>query len=227
MNDMGGMDDPIPMIPIGAHTYYRNGGLDPTVVVPWPDDMEMIAGNSKATSEQTGVVVWACSQGTIGDTTAPHGLPQDFNAGPTIPASCPMEDSLGPIQLKLTVFFPNCLHPITTSKPKSANYTSRMSYALPNNQPGRINAYCPAGAAPIPQLTVVVRWLLNFGEGIPNDGTNWDLSALELSSDGMNGAGIHGMTAHADFMNGWHADAVADLVEHCFVPPYPHNCGLQ
>lgn len=213
------------MTPIGAHVYYRNGGVDPALVGNYPPDLEMIAGNSKATTPQLGTVEWSCSPGFVGSHPGITHLPGEYSRGALIPDSCPLLDEYGrPFQLKVTILFKNCLK-VTPALP-IGNDSALLSRPISGGGDDQDDyAVCPAGTRAIPRVEIVVRYQLSTAEGITNDGTNWDLTSLMLASDGMNGAGMHGVTAHADFMNGWKTADTRTLVTDCFAPPYPHSCG--
>ena len=120
--------------------YYQSGGL--SYVNTPPTGLEILGGNSHATSEQSkNVVKFTCSGGVTGSFTAP----------PVCPAG-----SL----LKIVVFTPNCLaHTLLANGADGKNDTSQSTYA--------VNGSCPAGYDPIAQARIEVK----YPTGIDGRGT--------------------------------------------------------
>ena len=110
--------------PTGSVAYYRPGeGVDPTSLQPYPDGLEMIAGDSSALDAQsTSVVAWTC--GT--------GIARDANP-PTCAAGRP---------LRMLVTFPDCWNGADVD---SADHRSHVAYSS--------HGACPADhPVPVPQL---------------------------------------------------------------------------
>ena len=76
--------------PVGFTAYYRPGsGIEPADVVPYPEGLMLIGGDSKATEPQpTDIVSWSCGTGPARETEPPH---------------CPPGSSL-----RMLVKFPDC-----------------------------------------------------------------------------------------------------------------------
>ena len=115
---------------VELQAYYQSGGL--AFVNTPPTGFEVVAGNAKATAEQSkSVVKFTCSGGTTGS----------FSAPPTCPAG-----SL----LKVVVFTPNCLTHALVQVADGQNDTAQTAYAT--------NGVCPAGFDPIAQARIEVKY---------------------------------------------------------------------
>jgi hypothetical protein len=110
--------------PTGSVAYYRPGErVDPVSVQPYPDGLEMIAGDSSALESQpTSVVAWTCGTGIARDASPP-----------TCAAGRP---------LRMLVTFPDCWNGKDVD---SADHRSHMAYSN--------RGACPADhPVPVPQL---------------------------------------------------------------------------
>ena len=116
--------------PVKSTAYYRAGiGVDPTTVQPYPEGLEMIAGNAAATSEQPiEVTAWTCGTGGVRN---------------AVPPVCP--DSR---YLRLIVTFPDCWDGENLD---SRNHIDHVAYSAG----GRCSEKHPV---PIPQLQFSVEY---------------------------------------------------------------------
>ena len=121
-------DRPVEALDMAA--YYRRNTIAP--VKPFPANLMMIAGDSKATSPQsTSVVFWNCSLAAT-------------NPSPTVP-------NCGASSLRLHVVFPECWDGRRTDSP---DHRSHMAYA--------VKGACPAShPVAVPQLVQVFRYPSN------------------------------------------------------------------
>lgn len=209
-----------------ALVYYRNEGVDPLEIQPFPEDLSFVAGNSGATQRQDrSIVQWSC----IGTKFA--GEPDQIGFGTTIPASCPVlgANGIDPYQLRMAVFFPNCFF----VSADQVNDTGNTAYAQPlDHRTNKIKRTCTsygAGWIAIPQVQVGARWPTTGAPVILVDGVlSYDLSHFQLASDGVTSDGVttgrNGMTGHADFMSGWLQSDIDALVQACYTD-VQQDCG--
>jgi len=201
-----------------ALIYYRNEGVDPLEIQPFPEDLSFVGGNSMATARQSKTVVqWSC----VGQKV--NGLADQFGFGATIPPSCPVlgADLINPYQLRMAVFFPNCLF----VSADQTNDTDRTAYSQPlAHRTNKIKRTCTtygSGWIAIPQVQVGARWPITSAPVILVNGVlSYDLSHFQLASDGVTAGGVttgrNGMTGHADFMSGWTQSDIDALVKACY-----------
>lgn len=198
-------------------SYYRNAFLDPQTIRPFPRDLAMVGGDSKATTRQVSNVAYVCIARS-----------DQSRSRTTIPATCPIQNRDNPpvpYTLRATVAFPNCVR----SDASLPNYTHRMTYAVANPAFPANSVWpliCPGRYSPIPQISIAARWPLT---AFPVVNGRYDLTGATLSSDLMmmrDGTitGGHGTTLHADFMSGWTAPDIKSLVTNCFHRAQI-NCG--
>lgn len=112
------------LLPAGSVAYYRPGeGVDPVSVQPYPDGLEMIAGNAAALQPQLkSVVAWTCGTGIARDA-----------APPTCASGRP---------LRMLVTFPDCWNGRDID---SVDHQSHMAYSS--------GGTCPMDhPVPVPQL---------------------------------------------------------------------------
>ena len=126
------------VLPVAATVYYRRGTL--AEVTPFPNDLRMIAGDSKATSPQgMGVTFWSC------------GVASGVGRSAEVP-TCP--DTLGS-SLRLHIRFPECWD---GRRLDSADHKSHMAYAT--------RGRCPSThPIEVPQITQIYRYPTRGGEG--------------------------------------------------------------
>ena len=119
------------VLPVAATVYYRRGTL--AEVTPFPNDLRMIAGDSKATSPQgMGVTFWSC------------GVAAGAGRSAEVP-TCP--DMLGS-SLRLHIRFPECWD---GRRLDSADHKSHMAYAT--------RGRCPSThPIEVPQITQIYRY---------------------------------------------------------------------
>lgn len=171
-------EERIPITP-NFKVYYEKSG---EAEIPYPEDLEIIAGNAKATSsadtDELATHSWWCEYG-FEDGSTDHGV--DESGFPA--ATC----SLGRVQTILR--FQDCVNPDTLE----------VAYSGRHNLP-RENR-CPEGMLRIPQARFSVRY--NLSKALPN---GWSGKApLELASG-------PGYTFHGDFMNGWDPEAAENML---------------
>lgn len=222
--------------PYTALVYYRNAGVAPSSISGFNQNLSLRAGDPNATlanPQPDGVETWSC----VAEKHA--GFPNnEINFGKTIPSTCPLYldpvHSLYPFNLRLVVYFPNCFDPsnVTNSgglwTPNSPHYAEVSSSLTPpyTKTCSRYHGAPQSGYQAYPQVQVGFRWALQTGHGITNNGTNWDLSTLKLSSDQAAGQD-DGVTAHMDFMSGWSTAEITRLMADCYTgySGAGHNCG--
>ncbi len=95
--------------------------------------------------------------------------------------------------LQLALFFPQCWDGVNTDSP---DHVSHVAYAQPGVGCPESHPYL------IPQLELQFRWQ-------PEPGAQ-----LDVSSDPMVGQS-NGITAHADFVNGWELDTLKERTDNC------------
>jgi hypothetical protein len=119
------------VLPDGATVYYRRSTL--AEVVPFPDNLRMVAGNAKATSPQDPrVTFWNC------------GIASGVARSSTIP-TCP--DGRGSF-LRLHIRFPSCWNGTTLD---SADHQSHLAYAM--------RGACPSThPVAVPAIELIVRY---------------------------------------------------------------------
>ena len=127
-----------PVLPLAATTYYRRGTL--AEVSTFPNNLRMIAGDSKATSPQDlRVTCWSC------------GIDSGVDRSSSFP-TCP--DQRGSF-LRLHIRFPECWD---GRQLDSADHKSHMAYATRTG--------CPSThPVEVPQITQIYRYPTRGGEG--------------------------------------------------------------
>ncbi len=193
---------PVPAVVGGddeAHEvfYYSAAVDDLESVQPLPEGLRMVAGDPTATPEDpqdTSIVRWHCQSWASDDATNPV-----FTT--TIPA-CEAPD-----RVRMDIFFPSCWNGVDLD---SDDHRSHMAY------PVRVagETVCPE-THPVP----VVRVSYHYAFGVKPDvydpetrtSTGWRLSSDGYTVDGGSG----GASLHADWINGWHPEVMAAIVEGC------------
>ena len=191
-------------------SYYNNGDKPAEGLRNFPPGLKLIAGNSHATSRQsTDIVYYNCGEGT----TAENSAHRDY-----IPA-CPK----GAQALKLHVVFPDCLAVDGSGAPliDSPDHQSHGAYSS--------GGVCPPDH-PYAMPRLVQSWRYQpkafVNSTFPNPKDVGGPDDVWLSSDIEQGpppADQEGITAHADFFNGWKYQSTAtqrglnDLFANCIV----------
>jgi hypothetical protein len=196
--------------------YYNNGGKPASALHNLPLGLKMIAGNALATSRQPLKVAWYnCGEGT----TAANDKHRNY-----IPA-CPHRAQA----LKLHVVYPDCLAVDKAGQPvlDSADHKSHATYSS--------GGKCPAGHPyGIPQVIQSWRYRATAfpNHRFPNPKDVGGPDDVYLSSDRDGAAppaSQEGISAHADFFNGWHYTSngkqrgLGDLYQQCILAM--KNCG--
>jgi hypothetical protein len=174
--------------PDEATFYYKTGyNVDVTTVVPFPAGLRMIAGNKTATGPQPHVT-WLCRD--------PSGGLIDTKAG-TVPTSCRVGD-----RVRLQIIFPQCWDGARLDSP---DHQSHMAYPTYRNQPQF--STCPSThPVPLPEITEFFDYVV----------TNAASPAFWRLSSDMYGTSIPGgLSAHADWVNGWDPQTMATIVAQC------------
>jgi hypothetical protein len=126
------------ILPVAATIYYRRGTL--AEVSPFPNNLRMIAGDSKATTPQsTGVTFWSC------------GIESGIARSAEIPTCPDMRGSF----LRLHIRFPECWDGRNVD---SADHKSHLAYATRTG--------CPSThPIEVPQITQIYRYPTRGGAG--------------------------------------------------------------
>ena len=175
------------VMPDRATFYYKTGQfLPPAATQTLPVGLKMIAGSARATGKQT----------------SPDGLMQVVtwiclngsarSAGDLTIPNCQPGDVV-----RLTVIFPQCWNGKDLDSP---DHQSHMAYPLYSQRK------CPAThPVQIPEITEHFDWPVLPGA---NPAT-WHLSSdMDTTKPG-------GLSAHADWMNGWDEATFAAIVQQC------------
>lgn len=173
-------------VPVAANFYYKNGIMDPAVIQPIPAGLRMIAGNKNATSAQSNVG-WNC-QLVWNQQAAVDGM---------VP-NCAVGDAV-----VLDIRFPECWDGVNLDSP---DHKSHMAYAIFVNAPG-YQSKCPSThPVAIPRITEIFR----FPVTTTSRPLNW-----RMTSDTYSSSIRGGLSAHADWMDGWSRDGMTTLVQSC------------
>jgi hypothetical protein len=120
--------------------------------------------------------------------------------------SCPVGDAV-----RLAIHFPQCWDGVNLDSP---DHKSHMSYPDYRNAPSR--STCPSThPVPLPQITEIVDYDVRAGA----NPLLW-----RLASDMYSASTRGGLSAHADWMNGWDSATMATLVTHCLNKAL--DCGV-
>ena len=174
--------------PDEATFYYKTGyNVDVTTIVPFPAGLRMIAGNKAATAPQPHVT-WLCRD--------PSGGLVETKAG-TVPTICRVGD-----RVRLQIVFPQCWDGVRLDSP---DHQSHMAYPTYRNQP-QFSTCPPTHPVPLPEITEFFDYVVTNAASP---------SFWRLSSD-MYAASIPGgLSAHADWVNGWDPQTMATIVTQC------------
>lgn len=231
--------------------YYRNALVLPQTIGAIPKDLSIIAGEAKTPGEQNNqTVIWSC----VSDKMNHQSVEPNFRQ--QIPDWCPVDTGYpdyAPFYLRLVVKFPNCILPPPSEQHQQLQVLPPAAYAAPaggqvreayavwtSPQPHSAKSCTPYGASwlPIPQVQMGFRWPLSTsvasqftkaGVGLAYDLTHFTLASDHTPIDGGGYSGTHGMTAHADFMNGWDPAVLAALMHNCYgqgTGGTIQNCGV-
>jgi hypothetical protein len=160
--------------------YYKTGyyGIPPSQINPMPAGLRMIAGNSKASGPQPGVVHWKCeANGAVHSASIP---------------SCPVGDAV-----VMVVDFPQCWNGTDLD---SADHKSHMAYPsggrCPGSHPVAIPVITYNVLYPVTAATNTSRWRLasdNYDPALPG---GWSIHADWF--DGWNVAIKNAFIEHCD-----------------------------
>lgn len=180
--------------PDEATFYYKTGyNMDVRTIVPFPAGLRMIAGNKDATGPQPHVE-WLCR--------APDGSGVVNEAG-TVPTSCAAGS-----HVRLTILFPQCWDGVNLDSP---DHKSHMAYPVYRNPP-EVSSCPPSHPVALPEITEHFDWLV----------TNAAAPAFWRLTSDMYGASVKGgLSAHADWVNGWDPPTMSTIVTQCL------NTGLD
>lgn len=171
--------------------YYKTGyNLDPTKTNPIPAGLQMIAGDKNATSSQNVgpnySVGWNCQ----------YVWNQQASVDGFIP-NCGVGDAV-----VLMVNFPECWDGVNLDSP---DHKSHMSYATYRNQP-EVSSCPTSHPIQLPRISEIFRFPVTAN----SRPLNWRLTSDNYST-GIRG----GLSAHADWMDGWSRDGMTALVRNC------------
>ena len=171
--------------------YYKTGyNLDPTRTMPIPAGLRMIAGDKSATGTQdvgpNYAVGWNCML----------AYNQQASVDGFIP-NCAVGDAV-----VLMVNFPECWDGVNLDSP---DHKSHMSYATYRNQP-QVSSCPPTHPVQLPRISEIFRFPVTAN----SRPLNW-----RMTSDTYSTATRGGLSAHADWMDGWSRDGMTTLVRYC------------
>lgn len=171
-------------------------GWTPTDIQNFPEGLRIVAGDARATEPQDrDVIDWWCATGPA------------FDQGRTLFSSV-MPSCAPGLMVVLTVRFPQCWDGINLD---SADHQSHMAYGLgaywPPGQPAVPLGCPPSHPVPLPEITELYRWR------VPPEG----MVGWQLSSDPV--GAIPGLTAHADWWNGWDPAVFETMLNGCYRKP--------
>ena len=174
-----------PLVPTDILVYYKSDPLPGRRVNVYPAGLRMLAGNPDARAAQPHVH-WAC----LSDTSEVNTV--------GIPAQCPAGHTV-----ELTVSFPSCWDGVNLDAP---DHRSHMAY--PVGEVGSPTGMgCPAShPVQLPALTEKVRYRV----GTADSTAHWRLSSDQYSTS-LPG----GLSAHADWFNGWMPSVQQTWVSRC------------
>ena len=175
-----------PIKPDGAIFYYKSWDVPNALVKQPPKGLRMIAGNGKSTSADTSSGRYSCITPSTG-----NGTPWTK----TIP-NC----AVGTF-LQMQIGFPQCWDGVNLDSPDHKSHMAEASqaYTTPNKCP----ASHPIG---IPQVAES----FNFNVVTANQTKNW-----RLSSDNYATSTPGGLSAHADWVNGWDTTIMTGWIRNC------------
>lgn len=126
----------------------------------------------------------------------------------TVPTTCPVGDAV-----RLTIQFPQCWDGVNVDSP---DHKSHMAYPNYQNPPQR--SACPAShPIPIPAISEIYDYRVT-SSSVP--------SSWRLSSDMYSTVFPGGLSAHADWMNGWDPRPMSAIVTQCLNKALDCQVGL-
>ena len=134
------------------------------------------------------------------------GCRDRYSAGATIPANCQVGDAV-----RLVVIFPQCWDGKTLDAP---DHASHMAYPVYRNPPQR-SACPPSHPVTIPEITEHFDFPVTAG----SSPASW-----RLTSDMYGPSTPGGLSAHADWMNGWDPATIETIVTQCLNKAL--DCGV-
>ena len=187
------------LIPEQIMVYYKNDNFRLNganeLVEPFPDNLQIIAGNPMATSPQTDYTGAWQSQKAISFSCGPPYRSDDRKQA-LIP-DCSGSGN----QLEMQIAFPQCVN-------EAAGYQSDQSH-VSYSENGYYGAACP-DSHPTDISSIMYRIFFNPEE------YGGSLTNLHLSSDvKMDRILPGGTTAHADWFGAWQSDAMDMWVDNC------------
>ncbi|AFU97527.1 hypothetical protein M5M_01500 [Simiduia agarivorans SA1 = DSM 21679] len=180
--------------------YYSAGIDDLSAIQPVPAGLRMIAGKATTQPEapqDTSIVRWHCQSWESDDAENPQ-----FSA--TIP------ECVAPDRVRMDIFFPSCWNGEDLD---SADHQSHMAYPISEGGPN--GTRCPESH---PVAVVRPSYHYAFGvkpevfDPVTQSSRGWrlasDMYAVTVSTPG-------GLSLHADWINGWHPQIMAALLDVC------------
>ena len=180
--------------------YYKSGyNLDPTKSQPVPAGLRMIAGDKNATASQNSgpnyAAGWNCELVWNQQASVDGFVP-----------NCGVGDAV-----VLMVNFPECWDGVNLDSP---DHKSHMAYATYRNQP-QVSSCPSTHPVQLPRISEIFTYRVTAN----SHPLNW-----RLSSDTYSTATRGGLSAHADWMDGWSRDAMTTFVRMCLNAQ--KDCGV-
>jgi Domain of unknown function (DUF1996)/Domain of unknown function (DUF4124) len=192
-----------PIKPWRVIVYYKAWGTSGTVKVP-PKGLRMITGNAKAVTETDAKGSYVC-----------FNMPGEVMAtgGKSIQAC----NKNGFIRYKIE--FPSCWDGVNLDSP---DHKSHMAFAADNFQRADGSWYHTTNNCPIthPVAVPVITLAADFTATTDAGTINW-----RLASDNYSAALPRGLSAHADWMNGWNEATLKTAVDNCLNKNI--DCGVD
>jgi hypothetical protein len=180
--------------------YYKSGyNLDPTKSQPVPAGLRMIAGDKNATASQNNgpnyAAGWNCELVWNQQASVDGFIP-----------NCGVGDAV-----VLMVNFPECWDGVNLDSP---DHKSHMAYATYRNQP-QVSSCPSTHPVQLPRISEIFSYRVTAN----SRPMNW-----RLSSDTYASSTRGGLSAHADWMDGWSRDAMTTFVRMCLNAQ--KDCGV-
>ena len=175
-----------PIKPSGAIFYYKSWDVPSAFVKVPPKGLRMITGNGKSTSADTSSGRYSCITPSTGNGTV---------WTKTIP-NCAVGT-----YLQMQISFPQCWDGINLDSPDHKSHMAEASQAYTTANK------CPASH---PIAIPLIAQNINFDVTTTDQTKNWRLASDNYA---INTAG--GLSAHADWVNGWDTTTMSGWVKNC------------
>lgn len=189
--------------------YYKTGyHLPPESIQAPPAGLRIIAGDANATEPQSSAIVkFRCGSWEPDQVWFDPGDPLDHV--PYLP-NCETDD-----MLEIRIVFPQCWDGVNLDSP---DHKSHMAYPSEATPPIAGTGSCPdTHPIAIPEISYNFALYATADRGPTS---TWRFASdLHHDVDG-------GISAHADWMNGWNADIMETIITNCLHPAYECMVGL-